>query len=643
MAISYLTNINLNKNQLISPAIHNLAAAPDNPVAGQMYFNTATFGLYVYNGTEWVPASASEASYVHPSDGGGSIPTALTGANVISSITVNSLGHVTATATRALTPGDIGAATSGHTHSTYDRTTSPLTGATVFEDIVVADGIVTGTSTRNLTAADIGALSSTYTPSLSQVLTALTGAATAPTNGQLLIGDGTDFARATLTAGNNITITNGAGSISIAATDTDTTYSMSAETATGGANLRLTDSDAGTDDVKIVGSGATTVTRTDASTITISSTDNDTTYNVTAPITLSGTTIGHSTADGDLHVPATSTTNNGKVLMAGATAGSLSWHTLVKADVGLSNVTNDAQVKKAASSTNGYIPTWSGTAGDALGTGYAVETTLTGSSSAIPRADAVKDYVDGVLSANDAMIFKGTLGTGGTIAALPTTYEVGWTYKVITAGIYAGHVAEIGDLIIATIDRTGSGNQNSDWTVVQTNIDGAVTGPASATNNAIALFDGTSGKLIKNSTTSLSDLATLASPTFTGAPTAPTAAANTNTTQLATTAFVIGQAGTSTPLANSGAGSVGTSVKYAREDHVHPASSVKFSATITGGTTSEVITHNLGTKDVVVQLYRVASPYDTVFTDVERTSTNSITLRFNVAPSAGEYRVVVIG
>lgn len=38
-----------------------------------------------------------------------------------------------------------------------------------------------------------------------------------PTNGQLLIGNGTDFTTATLTAGTGITITNGAGSITIAA------------------------------------------------------------------------------------------------------------------------------------------------------------------------------------------------------------------------------------------------------------------------------------------------------------------------------------------------------------------------------------------------------------------------------------------
>jgi hypothetical protein len=46
------------------------------------------------------------------------------------------------------------------------------------------------------------------------------------------------------------------------------------------------------------------------------------------------TNYAHPTGDGNLHVPATSTTNNGKVLKAGSTAGSLSWGTLTAADVG---------------------------------------------------------------------------------------------------------------------------------------------------------------------------------------------------------------------------------------------------------------------------------------------------------------------
>lgn len=42
----------------------------------------------------------------------------------------------------------------------------------------------------------------------------------------------------------------------------------------------------------------------------------------------------HPTGDGNLHVPATGTINNGKVLKAGSTAGSLSWGTLTASDVG---------------------------------------------------------------------------------------------------------------------------------------------------------------------------------------------------------------------------------------------------------------------------------------------------------------------
>lgn len=642
MAISYLTSINLHNNELMNAALHNLAAAPDSPVEGQMYFNTVSKALYVWNGTGWTSASGE---YTHPSDGGGSISTALTGPNVISSITVNSAGHVTATTTRALTASDIGASATGHTHGTYDRATSVLTGANVFSDIVVEDGIVTGTATRALTAADVGAATSGHTHTYAQVLTSLTGATSAASNGQLLIGDGTDFTKATLTQGANVTITNAAGSITIASTDTNTTYSVSAETVTGGANLRLSGSDTSTDDVAIKGSGATTVTRTDVNTITISSTDTNTTYTAASPLSLTGTEFGHLDTDGNKHVPATGTTNDGKFLKAGATAGSLSWTNVTKTDVGLANVTNDAQVKKSTSSTSGNIVTWNGTTGDALNgtTGsYSVETTLTGGATAIPRADAVKTYVDGLLGANDAMVFKGTLGTGGTITALPTTYSAGWAYKVITTATYAGIVCEIGDLIIATVDRAGSDNLNSDWTVVQTNVDGAVTGPASAASGNLPTFNGTTGKVIQDSGVALTSLAPLASPAFTGNPTATTQAADNNSTRLATTAFVVGQASSTTPSAASGAGAIGTSLKYARADHVHPATSLKYSATITGGTTSEVITHNLNTKDVIVQLYRVASPYDTVFTDVERTSVNTITLRFAVAPSAGEYRVVIV-
>jgi hypothetical protein len=67
----------------------------------------------------------------------------------------------------------------------------------------------------------------------------------------------------------------------------------------------------------------------------------------------------------------------------------------------------------------------------------------------------------------------------------------------------------------------------------------------------------------------MANAAGLSSPAFTGTPTAPTSADDTNTTQIATTAFVVGQASTTNPLMN-GSAAVGTSLKYARADHVHP-------------------------------------------------------------------------
>ncbi|GDX76021.1 hypothetical protein LBMAG41_10970 [Cyanobium sp.] len=68
--------------------------------------------------------------------------------------------------------------------------------------------------------------------------------------------------------------------------------------------------------------------------------------------------------------------------------------------------------------------------------------------------------------------------------------------------------------------------------------------------------------------------APLANPTFTGTPAAPTAGVNTNTPQLATTAFVVGQAGTATPQAD-GTAAVGTSLRFARQDHVHPTDTTR--------------------------------------------------------------------
>lgn len=69
----------------------------------------------------------------------------------------------------------------------------------------------------------------------------------------------------------------------------------------------------------------------------------------------------------------------------------------------------------------------------------------------------------------------------------------------------------------------------------------------------------------------------------------------------------------------------------------------KATASVGNGTnTSFAVTHNLGTRDVQVQVYDNAS-YDTVECDVVRTDANNVTVSFTVAPANDAYRVVVIG
>lgn len=59
-----------------------------------------------------------------------------------------------------------------------------------------------------------------------------------------------------------------------------------------------------------------------------------------------------------------------------------------------------------------------------------------------------------------------------------------------------------------------------------------------------------------------------------------------------------------------------------------------------GSATSIAVTHSLGTRDVVVQLFDNAT-YDTVYADVVRTDANTVTVTFAVAPSSNAYRVLV--
>lgn len=55
----YLTNLNLNKNELQNAIVHKVGVLPVNPTSGQICYLTTDNKLYIYNGTEWKDVGAS--------------------------------------------------------------------------------------------------------------------------------------------------------------------------------------------------------------------------------------------------------------------------------------------------------------------------------------------------------------------------------------------------------------------------------------------------------------------------------------------------------------------------------------------------------------------------------------------------------
>jgi hypothetical protein len=130
------------------------------------------------------------------------------------------------------------------------------------------------------------------------------------------------------------------------------------------------------------------------------------------------------------------------------------------------------------------------------------------------ETDAVRTYADGLLDANNAYQYKGVIDCSAN-PNYPAA-SAGHTYKVSVAGKIggaSGTVVEVGDTITCLVDGTAAGTQaavGANWIVMQTNIDGAVTGPASSTAGAIATFSGTTGKVIQTSAVTISTDGTMA-------------------------------------------------------------------------------------------------------------------------------------
>jgi hypothetical protein len=264
-----------------------------------------------YDGATWVPIPT-------PSGGGGVTSVGLSLPSTIFSVSGSPV----------TTTGTLGA------------TMVSQAAATVFAAPTGAPGTP---SFRTLAAGDIPNLDAAkITTGSFGVARGGTGVTATPTNGQVLIGNGTGYSLATLTQGSGVTITNGSGTITIAASGLSNPMTASGDMIVGGAS--------GTPTRLAIGAGVLRSNGTSQSwtALDLASTD----FTGILPVANGGT--GRATWDGLLlgsggSISDISTGTNGQILRA--SGGSPSWQNFIVTDVEI----QDGSIMNADVNTNANI------------------------------------------------------------------------------------------------------------------------------------------------------------------------------------------------------------------------------------------------------------------------------------------------
>lgn len=128
---------------------------------------------------------------------------------------------------------------------------------------------------------------------------------------------------------------------------------------------------------------------------------------------------------------------------------------------------------------------------------------FTGSVKVNGKEIATKEYADSIVAAAKSDV---PIMIDDDHPFPSTSYKAGQKYVVAKAGEYFGQKCEIGDVILIVKDYDADDAGDSDAVILQSNINGAVTGPDSAIDGEIVVFSGATGKVIKSSKINMTSL-----------------------------------------------------------------------------------------------------------------------------------------
>jgi hypothetical protein len=272
----------------------------------------------------------------------------------------------------------------------------------------------------------------------------------------------------------------------------------------------------------------------------------------------------------------------------------------------------------------------------------------------VPTQNAVKVYADTLIAAANALVYKGVLDCSAN-PNYPAA-SAGDMYVVSVAGLIGGAgglAVDAGDMLMCKTDSTASGNQatvGAQWNSIERNLSGVVLGPTSVgATDYIAVYNGTTGKLLKDGGVTIASLQNQ-NANHTGDVTgssALTIASHAVTfakfQQLAANTFVGNNTGALADAKALTVAEMQTALSITPNATTNTGTVVKYSATIgDGATTSIPVTHSLNTRDLTYKIYETATPWAEVAVDCVLNTVNQLTLNFSVAPTAGQYRVVVM-